>query len=259
MRPSAEVIIHKLLDLVDDGRYKSRHQAQEEESKMRKYKVVCDVIVQELWKRVDARFGSSNRNRLRVTDLIAEDASGSACDRIFDKLLSQHKGPSLLDAISGIIFGLAGSGVELIPEPFLDDDFFHSGKDVLVKLRFLMRTVKSTEEMGAAGTEFAAVLKEALAPGNAEDFRGKNANSGFFSETTSALKERAESFVSSAFVFNTASRSISVSGEKGAKLEATRRVQSAGLRKKKRRSSSEGDRMKNKTARITERFVRAAR
>ena len=131
LRPSAEVVIHKLLGLLDDGRYKSRHQAQQDDAKKKKSKKVAEAIVQELWKPVHQHLGSgitiSGTNLQSGTKMIAEDATGSACDPIFDTLLRRQRGPILMETISDIIFGLAGSGVDLVPEPFLDDDFYKSG------------------------------------------------------------------------------------------------------------------------------------
>ena len=127
--------------MIEDTHY-AREQVQLEDKRHEK---IAHAIVRELWDQADVSVtrllsagrptGPPNGSKKFLQSLISNDAKGSASDPIFDKVLKRQRGLSLLRTISDLMFGLNRS-VVVTPEPFLSDDYFRKGSELLLKVGF---------------------------------------------------------------------------------------------------------------------------
>ena len=138
----------------------------------------------------------------------------------------------LLHTIADLMFGL-NSNVMVTPEPFLEDDSFRRGSELLVKIRFTMRTSMAIDEMNAKGSAFEVALRTALNESEKEDGHVHQ----FFKTGATSLK-KAGNFLRSA---------------------KSERVKSDEVWRKKHANKKIPERQKRKIAQTKERFVRAAR
>ena len=128
--------------MIEDTHY-TQQQVKLEDNR---YKKIAQTIVSALWDNADnsvTRLSVVGRPKGRalgskkfLESLFSKDAKGSASDPVFDKLLKQERGLRLLRTISDLMFGL-NRAVVVTPEPFLADDYFRKGSELLLKVGFV--------------------------------------------------------------------------------------------------------------------------